>query len=144
MPLFSSLLSPRAGSLTPPLRRYGNPDIESDWAFLQHNSPYQRLDAHCFGNDAWRAPPTLFTTSTKDDRVHPCHARKMVKKLMDCPKTAGTVRYWENLEGGHGGAAGNEQRAYMWAVTYRLLFATVGRAAGLGRWSAGVEGVEEA
>ena len=31
------------------------------------------------------------------------------------------VLYWENIEGGHGGAADNIQRAYMWAPACKLL-----------------------
>ena len=51
-------------------------------------------------------PRTLFTTSTRDDRVHPGHARKMVAKM----KAQGhDVLYYENIEGGHGGAADNKQ-----------------------------------
>ena len=68
----------------------------------------------------------LFTTSTKDDRVHPGHARKMVKVLHDDARTAGKVLYWENIEGGHGGAADNKQRAYMWALSYNFLAQTFG------------------
>ena len=49
----------------------------------------------------------LFTTSTRDDRVHPGHARKMVGA--DDASTGHDVLYYENIEGGHGGAADNEQ-----------------------------------
>ena len=75
----------------------------------------------------WTCPKVLFTTSTRDDRVHPGHARKMVKALMDAP--AGKVPellYYENTEGGHGGAADNKQRAYMWALTYTFLAKALG------------------
>ena len=48
------------------------------------------------------------TTSTKDDRVHPYHARAFVKRLQDVG--AEDVFYYENIEGGHGGAADNKQR----------------------------------
>ena len=54
------------------MAEYGNPDT-SDWAdFLHKYSPYQNLKAET------EYPPVLFTTSTRDDRVHPGHARKMV------------------------------------------------------------------
>lgn len=43
------------------------------------------------------------TTSTRDDRVHPGHARKFVKKLTDTGKEKWPVYYYENIEGGHGG-----------------------------------------
>ncbi len=55
-------------------------------------------------------PNVLFTTSTRDDRVHPGHARKMMAK-MEAQKHS--VWYYENIEGGHGGAANNKQSAFM-------------------------------
>ena len=60
----------------------------------------------------------LFTTSTRDDRVHPGHARKMVARLEE---QGHDVLYWENTQGGHGGAANNEQRAQMWALSWTFL-----------------------
>ncbi len=54
-------------------------------------------------------------TSTRDDRVHPGHARKMVARLLE---NGQDLLYYENIEGGHGGAANNEQRAYMDALSY--------------------------
>jgi prolyl oligopeptidase len=74
-------------------------------------------------NPAWRCPKVLFTTSTRDDRVHPGHARKMVQSLLMeagnkmCP----LCLYYENIEGGHGASATNSQRAHMWAMTYEFL-----------------------
>jgi len=60
----------------------------------------------------------LFTTSTRDDRVHPGHARKMVAKM----KALGhDVMYYENTEGGHGGAANQKQSAYLNALIYTYL-----------------------
>ena len=56
-------------------------------------------------------------SSTRDDRVHPAHARKMVKKLEDIGKGS-TTFYYENIEGGHGGAADNKQRAFMSVLAY--------------------------
>jgi prolyl oligopeptidase len=35
--------------------------------------------------------------------------------------------YWENLEGGHGGAANNAQRAQMVALEYSFLWQQLGR-----------------
>ena len=68
--------------------------------------------------------PTKNITSTKDDRVHPAHARKMVAKLHDyCEEeTAENVWYYENIEGGHGGAANNKQRAFMRTLEYQFLW----------------------
>eukprot|EP00937_MAST-01D_sp_MAST-1D-sp2_P002103 g2103.t1 len=81
------------------------------------------------GGVGWRCPKVLFTTSTRDDRVHPGHARKMVRALQEEAQPRGlasTVLYWENTEGGHGGAADNKQRAYMWALSYEFLAQALG------------------
>ena len=92
---------------------YGNPDTD-DWDFLQKYSPYHNVDPGV------SYPPILFTTSTRDDRVHPGHARKMVRKLLDIGKQS-TTYYYENMEGGHGGAADNKQRAFMSVLAYDFL-----------------------
>ena len=63
-------------------------------------------------------PPTLVITSTRDDRVHPGHARKMVARLRE---HGHDVRYYENIEGGHGAAADNAQRARLWAMVFEFL-----------------------
>lgn len=67
-------------------------------------------------------PPILVTTSTRDDRVHPAHARKFVKKLMDMSNGKLPVYYYENIEGGHGGAADAKQSAFMTALAYDFMF----------------------
>jgi prolyl oligopeptidase len=82
------------------MAEYGDPDDPADWAALAKYSPYQNVKAGV------RYPRTLFTTSTRDDRVHPGHARKMAAKL---EKLGADLLYYENIEGGHGGAADNEQ-----------------------------------
>ena len=63
-------------------------------------------------------PRVLFMTSTRDDRVHPGHARKMVARMKE---QGHDVLYYENIEGGHGGAANNAQSAYMSALAYTFL-----------------------
>ena len=92
---------------------YGDPDDPNEWRFLQTFSPY-----HNVRKDA-DYPPLLVTTSTRDDRVHPGHARKMVAKMREMGHD---VTYYENIEGGHGGAADNAQSAFMWALVYRFLW----------------------
>lgn len=92
---------------------YGNPDVPEEWAYLKGYSPY-----HNVRKDA-KYPPVLFTTSTRDDRVHPGHARKMVAKMKDMGHN---VLYYENVEGGHGGAADNKQRAFMSSLAYTFLW----------------------
>jgi prolyl oligopeptidase len=99
------------------MAEYGDPDDEADWAYLKEFSPYQNVHS---GRDY---PPTLFATSTRDDRVHPGHARKMVARML---AQGYPVRYHENIEGGHGGAADNEQTAFMWALVYEFLWEQLG------------------
>lgn len=93
------------------MAEYGDPDTD-DWQFLQHYSPYQNV------KDEADYPPVLFTTSTRDDRVHPGHARKMFARMQ---AQGHDVTYYENIEGGHGGAADNRQRAHMQALAYTFL-----------------------
>ena len=94
------------------MAEYGDPDT-ADWDYIRTFSPYQLFDP------AKTYPPVLFTTSTKDDRVHPGHARKMMAKMLAAGKD---VRYYENIEGGHGGAANNAQSAHMGALAYTFLW----------------------
>jgi prolyl oligopeptidase len=63
-------------------------------------------------------PPVLFTTSTRDDRVHAGHARKMMARMKEQEHE---VYYYENIEGGHGGAADTGQLAHMQALAYTFL-----------------------
>ncbi|MCK0116242.1 prolyl oligopeptidase family serine peptidase [Isoptericola sp. S6320L] len=91
---------------------YGDPDVPEDWEFLQTFSPYHLFDADR------EYPPVLLTTSTKDDRVHPGHARKMAAKMLAAGQDA---TYYENIEGGHGGAANNAQAAHMSALAWTFL-----------------------
>ena len=93
------------------MAEYGNPDTD-DWGFLKAYSPYQNVRKDV------RYPPVLFTTSTRDDRVHPGHARKMMARMQE---QGHDVTYYENIEGGHGGAANNAQSAYMSALAYTFL-----------------------
>jgi prolyl oligopeptidase len=91
---------------------YGDPDDPAGWDALARYSPYQNVSPER------RYPPVLFTTSTRDDRVHPGHARKMAARMQ---AQGHDVLYWENVEGGHAGAANNEQTASMWALSYMFL-----------------------
>jgi prolyl oligopeptidase len=95
------------------MAEYGDPDKPEEWEFIRTFSPYHlvRADADY--------PPTLFMTSTRDDRVHPGHARKMMAKM---EAQGHDVRYYENIEGGHGGAANNRQAAHMAALAYAFLW----------------------
>lgn len=100
------------------MAEYGDPDTD-DWQFLQRYSPYHNLDPGA------SYPALLMTTSTKDDRVHPYHARCFVKRLNEMDK-GDTVFYYENIEGGHGGAADAKQSAYVTSLYMNFLWKMLG------------------
>jgi prolyl oligopeptidase len=104
------------------MAEYGDPDT-SDWEFIRTFSPYHLLA------EGTEYPPVFLLTSTRDDRVHPGHARKMTAAL---ESLGADVRSWENIEGGHGGAATNEQAARMNALMYAFLWSRIGSGAGPG------------
>jgi prolyl oligopeptidase len=91
---------------------YGDPDKPEEWEYIRKYSPYHNL------KDGMKYPEVFFYTSTRDDRVHPGHARKMVAKMIDMGYT---VYYYENTEGGHAGSSTNEQRAKWAALQYSYL-----------------------
>ncbi|MFC9759435.1 prolyl oligopeptidase family protein [Streptomyces sp. NPDC056921] len=92
---------------------YGNPDNEADLPHLRELSPYHRLTADR------GYPPVLLTTSTRDDRVHPGHARKTAARLRELGHP---VLFHENTGGGHAGASDNEQSAHNEALTHTFLW----------------------
>lgn len=94
------------------MAEYGNPDIPEEWDYIKQYSPYQNI------KKGKGYPEVFFTTSTRDDRVHPGHARKTVAKMNDLGYK---IYYFENTEGGHAGASTNEQRAQMYALIYTYL-----------------------
>ncbi len=93
------------------MAEYGDPDTV-DWEFIKAFSPYQNVSKEA------AYPPVLFMTSTRDDRVHPGHARKMMARMLE---QGHDVSYYENIEGGHGGAADNRQLATMSALAWVFL-----------------------
>ncbi|MGY3041165.1 prolyl oligopeptidase [Rhodanobacter sp. TND4EL1] len=95
------------------MAEYGNPDTD-DWNFIKTFSPYQNVkkDDHY--------PPVLFYTATSDDRVGPVQARKMAAKMQ--AQGHPNVWFYENLEGGHGAGADNQQSAHMHAMAYDFLW----------------------
>ncbi len=100
------------------MAEYGNPERPDEWAYIAKYSPYQNV------HKGKTYPSVLFTTSTRDDRVHPGHARKMAARMLE---QGHPLLYWENIEGGHGGAADNGQRAQMSALEYTFLWQRLGR-----------------
>jgi prolyl oligopeptidase len=106
------------------MSEYGDPDNPEEWAWISKYSPYQNVPDAKALPPGTRLPAVLFTTSTRDDRVHPGHARKMVARLLQLGHDA--VLY-ENIEGGHGGAADNAQRADMMALEFSFLWQQLGK-----------------
>ena len=93
---------------------YGSPDDPTERAYLETMSPYQNFDA------SLPYPTPLFVTSTKDDRVHPGHARKLARKF----EVAGLpFWYYENIDGGHSAAANQTEAAKRTALEYTYLMA---------------------
>lgn len=120
------------------MAEYGDPDSQ-DWEhFLYKYSAYHNIQPVSQHNSAKGAavavksnplltsdpppkyPPLFMATSTRDDRVHPYHARSFVKRLeeLDMP----SLYYYENMEGGHGGAADNKQQAYVTVLYNEFLY----------------------
>ncbi len=97
---------------------YGDPENPADREWLVKYSPY-----HCLRADG-EYPRVLFMTSTRDDRVHPGHARKMMALMMQQGHDA---LLYENIEGGHGGAADSKQAAFMSALAYVFLWRELSR-----------------
>ena len=98
------------------MAEYGDPDSD-DWDYIKRYSPYHNLDE---GADY---PKPFFTTSTRDDRVHPGHARKMVARMQ---AMGHELLYYENTVGGHAGASNNEQAARVQALIYTYLWDQLG------------------
>ena len=95
---------------------YGDPDTD-DWEYIREYSPYHNL------REDVDYPKPFFTTSTRDDRVHPAHARKMVARM----KAMGhDLLYFENTVGGHAGASDNTQAARNEALIYSYLWDQLG------------------
>jgi prolyl oligopeptidase len=116
------------------MAEYGDPDT-ADWdAFLKRYSAYHNIQP-----GASNYPPLLMTTSTRDDRVHPYHARAFVKRLQDTKEEGSSssssssanggrsLHYYENIEGGHGGAADAKQQAFMTTLYLDFLKKTIGK-----------------
>ena len=108
VPLLDMQRYTRLGAGASWVAEYGDPDT-ADWSYMAQWSPYQKLRADV------AYPPVFYYTSTKDDRVHPGHARKAAAKLKSFGRD---YFYYENMEGGHGGTANQDQLAYRIALEY--------------------------
>lgn len=91
---------------------YGSPEVPEERAFLEKISPYHNFDAEK------EYPVPFFVTSTKDDRVHPGHARKMAKLFEEAGLP---FLYYENIDGGHSAAANQNERAKRNALEFVYL-----------------------
>ena len=100
------------------MAEYGDPDRPDEWAWIARYSPYQNVKAGV------HLPQVFFTTSTRDDRVHPGHARKMAARMTELGHAP---LYYENMEGGHAGAADNRQKADMMALEFSFLWQQLAR-----------------
>ncbi|CAN5305546.1 prolyl oligopeptidase family serine peptidase [soil metagenome] len=99
------------------IAEYGDPDIAEEWEFIQTFSPYHLL------REETEYPATLFYAATSDDRVGPVQARKMAA-LMQSMELPG-IRYFENADGGHGGAVDNTHTARLQALIYEFLWSSL-------------------
>lgn len=99
------------------MAEYGNPDVPEEWAYISKYSPYQNIRA------GQKYPRVFFSTTTRDDRVHPGHARKGAAKM---ESLGYPVYYYENTEGGHGAGVTSEQRARMEALIYTYFWKQLG------------------
>ncbi len=88
---------------------YGNPENAEERTYIETYSPYQAIKKEA------DYPRVFFFTSTRDDRVHPGHARKAAAKF---EKYGHPFLYYENTEGGHGAATNPDQRARLSALEY--------------------------
>jgi prolyl oligopeptidase len=86
---------------------YGDPDVPTEWAYISQYSPYQNIRKNA------TYPRVFFATSTKDDRVHPAHARKMAARMIEQNHP---IYYYENIDGGHAGVANLKESAYRAAL----------------------------
>jgi prolyl oligopeptidase len=115
-PLFDMKRYARLSAGASWIDEYGDPDKPADWAFMSLYSPYQNIKPDV------RYPATFFYLSTKDDRVHPGHARKGAARLK---ATGSQVYYHEYLEGGHAVGADRaedaKRAALLWAFLTREL-----------------------
>lgn len=94
------------------IAEYGDPD-KPEGAYINRISPYHNLRAGA------QYPSILLTTSTKDDRVHPGHARKFHAKLTELGAHS---LYYENIEGGHAGSSDALERSHLLAMVYSFFW----------------------
>lgn len=112
VPLFDMIRYSQLGAGASWVGEYGDPAIPSERAVIAKYDPYSNLKA------GQKYPEVFIETSTKDDRVHPAHARKAAARLMELGYP---VLYYENIDGGHAGAANLAETARRQALEYVYL-----------------------
>ncbi len=112
VPLFDMLRFHRLLAGASWMAEYGNPDVAEERAWIEAYSPYQRLEA------GQPYPEVFIHTSTKDDRVHPGHARKAAARLEELGYP---VLFYENTDGGHAAGANLRETARRIALEYTYL-----------------------
>ncbi len=95
------------------MSEYGNPEEPLMRDAILKYSPYQNLSRDK------KYPKVFFVTSTKDDRVHPAHARKMAARMEEFGHP---FEYFENMDGGHSASANLEETIREKALEFTFLF----------------------
>ncbi|WP_122466047.1 prolyl oligopeptidase family serine peptidase [Brevundimonas lutea] len=91
---------------------YGDPRIPEEAAWIAEYSAYQQLRPNA------DYPRVYITTNTRDDRVHPGHARKFAARLGEMGYDH---LYFEDTAGGHSNDADPIANARRWARHYVYL-----------------------
>jgi prolyl oligopeptidase len=112
VPLFDMVRYSQIGAGSSWMGEYGDPQIPSDLTVIEKYSPYQNLKA------GQKYPEVFIETSTKDDRVHPAHARKAAARL---EALGYPVLYYENVDGGHAASANLAETARRVSLEYVYL-----------------------
>jgi len=112
VPLFDMIRYSQIGAGASWVGEYGDPAIPSERAVIERYDPYSNLKA------GQNYPEVFIETSTKDDRVHPAHARKAAARLEELGYP---VLYYENIDGGHAASANLAETARRQALEYVYL-----------------------
>ena len=95
------------------MEEYGDPADKKMYEYLLSYSPLHNLKKDRV------YPEVFYLTSTKDDRVHPAHARQMVARMKELGHP---VLYNENTDGGHGRATNMKELAEFLALQFTYLY----------------------
>ena len=112
VPLFDMIRYSQIGAGASWIGEYGDPAIPSERAVIAKYDPYTNLKV------GQKYPEVFIETSTKDDRVHPAHARKAAARLEELGYP---VLYYENVDGGHAASANLAETARRQALEYVYL-----------------------